>query len=158
MRRFAAVPMILRTSFRTVSQTPIVRRFVLLLALATLGACGSDSSTNPNADAIEGTYSLRTVNGAALPFTILSGANGLVLTSDVITITSNGTWSEAIQYRETFNGQTTTETDTDGGTWVRAGGSVTLQSNVTGDVAYSGAYANGSLTFSAGGLIAVFSR
>ena len=154
MHLLAAVPMILRS----VSQVPIVRRSVLLLALATLGACGSDSGTNPSADAIEGTYSLRTVNGAALPFTIQNGVNSLTLISHVITIASDFSWTETTQYRLTSSGQTTDGTSADGGTWMRAGGKVTLHSSLTGVASHSGPYANGSLTFSAAGFAAVFSR
>ena len=155
MRRLAAV---LGSSLRSTSEAQVIRRVVLPLALAALGACGSDASTSPNSDAIEGTYSLRTVNGSALPFTIQSGPNSVTLTTDVITIASNGAWTESIVYRQTINGDTTNGTDADGGTWVRAGSSVTLQSSVNGGTAYSGAYSNGSLTFSDGGVVVVFSR
>ncbi|MEO6528817.1 MAG: hypothetical protein ABIP93_19525 [Gemmatimonadaceae bacterium] len=147
-----------RISRRFGSEAPVIRRLLLLLTLATLGACGSDASTSPNADAIEGTYSLRTVNGLALPFTIQSGANSVTLSSDVITIASNGTWTEAITYRQTINGQTTNGTEADGGSWVRAGSNVTLRSAQDGSTAYSGTFGNGTLTFTDDGVIVVFSR
>lgn len=157
MRSLASITVARRASRGFASRG--TRRLVLLLALATASACGSDSSTSPTTDAIEGTYSLRTVNGSPLPFTVVqSGTNSFVLTSDVITIASNGSWTESIQYRETVNGQTTNGTDADGGTWVRSGGNVSLKSNLSGDIAYSGAFSGGSLTFNASGFVAVFSR
>jgi hypothetical protein len=160
MRRLAAIPIVLRSSRRSVRGAHLLRRLALPLALIVLSACGSDSSTSPNAnaDAIEGIYSLRTVNGAALPFVFQSGPNSLSLTSDVITIASNGSWTETISYRETINGQTSNGTDSDQGTWLRAGNGVTLQSSVSGGTAYSGTYGNGSLTFKDVGIVAVFSR
>ena len=158
MRRLTAVLIASPVSRRFSSHAILLRRLVLLLTLATLGACGSDSSTSPTADGIEGTYSLRTVNGLTLPFTIQSGPNSLTLESDVITIAGNGSWTESIAYRQTINGQTSNGTEADGGAWVRAGTSVTLQSSVNGGTAYSGSYGNGSLTFNDGGVVVVFSR
>ena len=135
----------------------LMRRLFPVLALAMAVACGGDKSTNPNSDSIEGTYSLRTVNGSPLPFTFQSGTTSVTLTSDVITVAGNGSWTESIGYRQTANGQTTTGTDTDGGSWVRAGSSVTLNSSF-GTGGYAGTYGNGSLTFSDAGFVEVFSR
>lgn len=129
----------------------------LLLGLALLVACGGDKSTNPNSDAIDGVYSLKTVNGSPLPFTFQVGTATVRVNSDVITVASNGTWTESIAYNQTVNGQTTNGTDTDGGAWARAGNQVTLNSNF-GTGGYAGTYANGSFTFNDGGFIQVFSR
>jgi hypothetical protein len=134
-----------------------MRKLFVMLALATLAACGGDKATNPNSDAIEGTYSLKTINGSPLPFTIQSGTTSYVLKTDVITIASNGSWTESITYTETFNGQSSNGTDTDGGTWIRAGNAVSLNSNFdTGGWAMT--YNNGSLTVNESGLVAVFTR
>jgi len=128
----------------------------LLLSLAM--ACGGDKSTNPNSDAVEGTYSLKSVNGSPLPFTIQSGTNSIMLTKDVLTVAGNGSWTESINYTETINGQMNTGTDADGGTWTRAGSSVSLYSTVTNGTAYTGIYNNGTLTMSAGGFTQLFVR
>lgn len=135
----------------------MIRRIVALIAFSSLVACGSDSSTNPNSDSIEGVYSLRTVNGSALPFTVQSGTTSVTLTSDVITIASNGSWTEAVAYTQTVNGQTSNGTGADGGTWIRAGSSVTLNSTA-GSTGYAGTFSNGSMTFNDSGFIEVFSR
>jgi len=128
----------------------------LLLSFAM--ACGGDNSTNPNSDAVEGTYALKSVNGSPLPFTIQSGTNSITLTKDILTVASNGSWTESISYTETINGQTGTGTDADGGTWSRAGSSVAFYSTVTNGTAYSGTYNNSTLTLGAGGVTQVFVR
>lgn len=65
---------------------PYLRRTIALivssLLLCLAAACGGDSSTNPNSDAAEGTYSLKSANDALLPFTLQSGTNSLTLTKD----------------------------------------------------------------------------
>lgn len=131
---------------------------IALLSLAIATACGGDSSTNPNSDAIEGTYALKSVNGSPLPFTAQSGTDSFTLTKDVLTVASNGSWTESISYTETVNGQTSTGTDADGGSWSRVGSSVNFYSNVTNGTAYSGTYNNGSLSLSSGGFLQVFVR
>ena len=136
----------------------MMRRLVALLALVTLGACGSDSGTGVNSDNLEGTYSLRSINGTPLPYTVQSGLNSVTLTSDIITIASNGSWTETILYRQTVNGVTTNGTEADGGMWVRAGNDVSLESNITQGTAYSGTFSNGTLTFDDVGFVVVFRR
>src|SRR5215212_10307686 len=98
-----------------------MRRLFAALAFVALAACGSDSSTNPNNDTVEGSYSLRTVNGQPLPYTVQANGNTLVLTSDVMTIAAGGSWTEVTSYRLTSGGQTTDEVDADSGTWTRSG-------------------------------------
>jgi hypothetical protein len=141
---------------------PHLRRSAALVAaslsLVLVAGCGGDSSTNPNNDAIEGTYSLKSINGLPLPFTIQSGTTSITLTKDVLTVASNGSWTESISYSQTVNGQTSTGTDDDGGSWTRAGSSVNFFSNVTNTTAYAGTYSNGTLNFTDAGFTQVFQR
>ena len=134
-----------------------MRKLLAVLALVAVAACGGDSGTNPNSDSIEGTYSLRTINGSPLPFTVQSGTYSYTIKTDVITIASNGSWTETYTYTETANGQTTNGSDVDGGTWVRAGNVVNLASNF-GTGGYSMTYSNGSLTVSESGFVGVYTR
>ena len=139
-----------------ISQTS---RALFAATLCALAACGGDSGTNPNNAAIDGTYSLHSVNGSPLPFTFQSGTNSLTVTRDVLTVGSNGSWTESANYSQTVNGQTSTGTIADGGTWTRAGNSVEFDSQVSGDVAYSGTFSNGTLTLNDGsGFVQVFNR
>jgi hypothetical protein len=129
-----------------------------VLTLASAVACGGDGGTDPGSDAIEGTYSLKTHGGVPLPITIGDGTTTYTLASDVITIVRDGSWSEAFTQTATTNGQTTSSTDVQGGTWARAGSSVTLYSSVANDTAHAGTYRNGTLTFSDLGIVSVFVR
>lgn len=136
-----------------------MRKLLAVLAFTTFAACGGDSIANPNSDSIEGTFSLRTVNGSPLPYTFQSGTNSFTLTSDVLTVASNGSWTESIAYRQTINGQTSTGTDADGGSWTRAGGSVNFRSSVSGSTAYNGTYSANTLTLDdGGGAVQVFKK
>ena len=133
-----------------------MRRLIALLALATVAACGSDTSTNPANDKVEGSYSLRTVNGQPLPFTVQANGVTAVITSDVMTIAEGGSWTEVTAYRKSANGQTTNEVDADSGTWTRVGDTMTFNSNLVGT--FQGSYAHGSVTFDDPGYLAVYSR
>jgi hypothetical protein len=59
-----------------------------------LAACGSDSSTSPTS-AIAGTYVLATIDGTALPATVInfSGADTTVVMADTIVLNSNLTYT-----------------------------------------------------------------
>jgi hypothetical protein len=128
------------------------------LALALAAACGGDSGTNPNSDAIEGTYSLKTVDGSPLPYKVQIGTDQVTLTKDVLTVASNGSWTESLSYTQTVNGQTSTGTEGDGGTWTRAGSSVSFYSTVYDEASYTGTYSNRTLTVTYGGSVMVFVR
>jgi len=85
-----------------------MRRFVVLLAIATLAACGGDSSTSPGV--VTGSYSLRTINGSPLPYTLIQiGADKIEITADVIILNEGGTFTETTSERTTENGVVTTE-------------------------------------------------
>ena len=134
-----------------------MRRLFAALAFATLAACGSDSSTNPNNTVVEGTYSLKTVNGQVLPFTIQGNGITVVLTSDVLTIAQGGSWTETIAYKQTVSGgATTNEVDADAGSWTRIGNTVTFTSTANGT--FQGTINDGTVTFDDPGFLAVFKR
>ena len=132
------------------------RLLAALSLLVLLAGCGGDGSTDPTAG-IAGTYSLRTVNGSPLPYTLQqSGTFKLEITSDAYALTDNGTWTEAWSERTTSNGQVTTETFTDAGTYSRSGTAITLVSPGAGAV--SGTVSGGTLTLAAQGFSLVFIR
>ena len=134
-----------------------MRRLFAVLALVTLAACGSDTSTNPNNESVEGTYSLYTVNGQPLPYTVQGNGVTIVLTSDVLTVKSDGSWNETITYRQTVSGgATTNEADADAGSWTRVANTITFESSAVG--AFEGTYAKGTVTFDDPNFLAVFKR
>src|SRR5688572_18942651 len=93
---------------------------VVGLALFALAACGSDSSGPDDGDGpFSGTYSLQTINGAALPYTVgeVDGFK-LEIVSDVFTFNENRSFRDITVVRETENGVPTTLTDTIDGTFV----------------------------------------
>jgi hypothetical protein len=133
-----------------------MRRLFAALALAAVAACGSDTSTNPNNDAVEGSYSLHTVNGQPLPYTVQGNGVTIVLTSDVLTVSEDGSWKETITYRQTSDGVTTNEADADAGSWTRVANTITFESSAVG--VFEGTYAKGTVTFDDPGFLAVFKR
>lgn len=105
-----------------------MRRFVLACAALTLLACGGGDSTGPVASA-EGSWSLQTVGGSALPYTYAFDAatsHRLEVLSDVFDIRSDGTYTETFTTRETQGTTVTTATATDDGTWSQNGKTVTV--------------------------------
>jgi len=105
-----------------------MRKLVALVALATLGACGSDNSTAaiPTPISIEGTWTLKTVNGAPLPFTLVQvGANKTEATSDQLTVTKT-TFTEVTQLRTTIDGEVTQSSVTDTGIYAVVGSNATF--------------------------------
>jgi len=134
-----------------------MKKLIAMLALATLVACG-DNSTNPNTDSISGTYTLQTINGSQIPYTVSNGSTSTTLTSDVLTVADNGSWSEIITYRQTVNGTTSNGTESDSGTWSRSGTSVNFYSNVYQSTSYAGSYSNNTLSMSDGSLNYVWTR
>lgn len=135
-----------------------MRKLLAVMALAALVGCKGDSSTNPNSVAIDGAYSLKSVNNSPLPFVVQSGTNTFTLTSDNLTVGTNGSWSENGAYRQTVNGQSSTGTFSDGGTWIRAGSSVTLNSSNTGTASYSGTIISNGLSLSDGTFAYIFAK
>ena len=92
-----------------------------------LVACGGDS-TAPQ-PSIGGTYNLRTINGANLPFTNFQSATEKdEIITDVITA-SGGSFTELTTYRITVNGQVTSQTGSDAGSYVTTGTNVSWSLN-----------------------------
>ena len=133
-----------------------MRKFVAAIFLAAFVACGGDSSTNPSAS-IAGTYTLRTVNGSALPFTVYSDVTTKIeVTDDAITLNDGGTFTESGHTRTTTNGRVTTESIVDAGTYVRNGTAITLKG--ADGTPTPGSLNGSSLTLTDTGISAVYSK
>jgi hypothetical protein len=133
----------------------------VLACLALVGAIAChDSSTNPGTADISGTYTLQSIGGVPMPFTAHPDANtAITFSSDVLTVGTDGTWSETQTIQAVANGQTTSDTSTGGGTWTRAGTTVNFSSEIDGSLVYVGRYGDNTLTLDAGdGLALVFRR
>jgi len=102
----------------------------LLLAAIAVVFPGCDSGVT-GITTVTGNWSLRTVNGSNLPFTVSgSGANKTEILDDVITLYEGFTFSETIHQRVTTNGQASAVTSTETGSYSLFGTSVTLAGNV----------------------------
>ena len=122
----------------------------LSLACSDGGVVGSST--------VNGTYTLRTVNGSPLPYTMPGG--GAVKTeilSDAITLFQGGTFSRARDSRITENGQTTSRYETETGSYSLFGTSITLNSIATGKATLATINAN-TMTIVEPGVTSVFSK
>lgn len=133
-----------------------MRRLLTALSLlALVTACGGDSSTDPISASVAGTYTLRTVNGSPMPYTVQqSGPFKYEITDDAYTLSDGGAWTEVWRDRTTSNGVVTTSENTDAGTYTRNGTAITLTSPNSGAV--SGSVNGGTLSLSAEGFALVF--
>ena len=123
-------------------------RTISLLGLAfTLAACGHDSvgpSSNPST--IPGTYSLTTMDGAALPVTVLDlGAYQAKLASGTLELAADGTYSFEFGIRIEDSGNVRTTTDSDGGLWNVKDNAITLAST-QGTIPRTGTVSGNAMT------------
>jgi hypothetical protein len=100
------------------------------LAIAALTILSSCSAIDAIAGRTDGTYELRTVNGASVPAVIYSepGYRVEVLNAN-FTLEDDGTYTEAGIIRETVNGQSSTTSSSSYGTYDYYNGEVTFYEN-----------------------------
>lgn len=110
-------------------------RFVRALAIVVACACGAADVSAPTPSEV-GSYALRTLDGSALPTTIMEGATPVTVTSGSITLSSGGGLQFSVVFQ--LSGQAAT-TNNLGGQYTRQGASLSF--------AYSNGGANtGSIT------------
>lgn len=135
-----------------------MRRLGFLLLTAVLIGCGSDSSTGPSSATIAGTWNLQSINGTTLPFTLAqTGANKIELTSDIIVVSGTGSFTQTSTLRTTDNGQVTTQSVADAGTYTLNGSAVTLRWNSDGSIS-TGSWVGNTITATGDGLAFVYKR
>ena len=135
-----------------------MRRLVSLALIFAALACGGDDTTVPTQASVAGTWSLQTVNGSPLPFTIATTPAKLEILSYVVNVSANGTWTSSQQVRTTFGSSVTTNTNTDGGTYTLSGNNVAITSNTAGSTVQAGVIAGNTLTLTQSGFIFVFTK
>jgi len=104
-------------------------RTIPLLGLAfTLAACGHDSvAPTPTQSTVPGTYSLTTVDGQVLPFTVIDlGAYQAKLASGTLSLRADGSYSMQFGIRIEDSGNLRTAANSDDGLW-NVNDSVTAQ-------------------------------
>lgn len=137
-----------------------IRRLVVLAlcaVTATLAACGGDSATGPSAS-IAGAYTLRTVNGGGLPFTLAQvGADKLELLNETVVLSEGGTFTQQGSFRITEAGVVSTEFYADAGAYTRSGTAVTFVFNSDGSSG-TGTVASGTITVAFEGFSLVYRK
>lgn len=105
-----------------------MQRFLLGLAVVFSVACMGDGMTGSST--ITGSYTLRTVNGSNLPYTV--AGTGVEIVDETLTLHEGLTYIRSGHTRTTTNGQVTTQTTNDSGSYGLQGTSITLNSNAGG--------------------------
>ena len=110
-----------------------MRRLATLLLVLVAAACGGDKATAPKR--LEGTYTMRTINGASLP-TILyddpsTGQRAEIL-SGSMSLGVDGKFSAPWSFRVTDNGVVSPYSETCTGTFTRTGNHVVMDETDNG--------------------------
>jgi hypothetical protein len=134
----------------------MMRAVLLALALVCFVGCNNDGLTGSTT--VNGKYTLRTVNGSALPYTISgSGTNKTEVIDDAITLFEGFTYSRSAHSRVTVNGQASEVTTTDAGSYSIFGTSITLTPG-NGGTATLVLVSGNTMTLSTTGYIYVFRK
>ena len=133
-----------------------MRRALFFLAAVSCLACLDDNIVGSST--VTGSYTLKTINGSPLPFTITgSGANKTEVVDDVITLFQGFTYSESTTSRITVNGQATNETKSRTGAFSLFGTSFILSSN-DGSLERRGTISGNTMTIVEPGKVSVLSK
>lgn len=133
-----------------------MRRSLLAGLVLAGAACAGRDSTSPSVPVA--TYSLKTVNGSALPFRLPTNDGSLYqLVADSLTLNANGTYRELSYYSIVLGHNVQSSMASDAGKYSNNDGGITFQDR-TDDMVYHGSVAGGILTQSVGGYTQVFQR
>lgn len=103
----------------------MMRKMMTVLFALLQAACWSDKVTGSST--VFGTYTLRTVNGSSLPFTVSgSGTTKSEILADTIFLYEGFTFAESAHYRNTVNGTVTSQIVTDRGSFGLLGNSASF--------------------------------
>ena len=114
-----------------------MRLRVALFAIVLLAACSGISFENQSA--VEGTYTLSSVRGLSLPVELDDRPVPFTVTSGVLTLGSNGDWSEVLTGTALENGQSVSRQLTESGRWTLRNPNVEIV-RADGAIAYSGSF------------------
>ncbi len=129
----------------------------LLFAIAILVLTACDNGVT-GISTVTGQWTLRTVNGAALPYTITSsGANKTELIDDTIILYEGLTFAQTVHTRVTVNGQASTVTAIETGAYSLFGTSVTLAGNSSAE-ARRGLIDGNTMTIVENGVVSAYKK
>ena len=134
-----------------------MKKIFVVLAAVALG-CTSDSITTPTQESVAGTWTLKSVNGADLPYVLSQvGTSKSEVISDVVTVTPPSTFTELTTVRNTVNGQSSTQEVPDAGTYTLNSAAITFKFNSNGT--FGAGFINGkTLTVTAQGVSFVYKK
>lgn len=125
-----------------------MRRMAIALLAASLVACSNNDNVVAPLQTVTGDWVLVSINGSALPFVFSDGSS---LTSDVLTLFDDGTFSESMQFA---GGQVFV----DQGTFIVNNNAIRF-TDLTAGFSYSGSISGTTLTaIFPNGLTEVFQR
>jgi hypothetical protein len=127
-----------KTLLKGFSMRSHVKVIFAVLGVALVSACNDATVVNGDAS---GTYNLTAINGTAVPVTVsATTTDTVVITSGVLTINADRTFTETLSFAETTGGVTTPRTNACPGNYVQRGNSFTFQETVTNDPNCGGTY------------------
>lgn len=136
-------------TFDQVRGTRALTGMAMIAILSISGACGGSDTTAPPETEF-GVYTLTTVNGQPLPFTMNNTALGTVViqnaTLDLVSQASAPAYTAVVN--GTVNGQATQRILADVGTYARTGATLTFSSTVAAGLTYPGTLNGNALTVS----------
>jgi hypothetical protein len=133
-----------------------VKALLVVVAVA-LAACGKDSVLGVGGSgSVAGSYTLRTINGNNLPFTVEQIGDDKTEVLSETMVLGDSTFSLSGSARVTAAGVTTTEPYANDGTFTQNGSSVIL--TFSSGARESGTVSSGTLTLASGGFTLVYRR
>ena len=135
----------------------LMRQMLAGFVAASCLACFSDGGI-VGSSSVTGTYTLRSINGSPLPYTISgSGTDKTEILAESITLFQGGTYARERNSRVTANGQVANETVTEGGTYNLFGNSISMRASGTGPLVQAVINAN-TMTLVEAAMTSVFSK
>lgn len=133
-----------------------MRSLLIAFVLTLVVAC--DSGKVIGTSSVTGTYTLRTVNGSSLPYTLPGGGTTKTeILDDVLNLYQGNTYSESGHMRVTVNGQATNQTISESGSFSLFGTSITFTSGDGSHTRLSNADSE-SIIFVEAGVTSVFKK
>ncbi len=137
--------------------TLVMRSRILIVALAALSMVASCGDSVTGSSAVAGTYNLRTINGAVLPYVQQVNETKVELLSDQIVVSANGTFTSMSTFRSTTGTVVALSNGTDSGTYSVSGASIILKYKSDGSTS-TGVIAGNDITLQEQGFVFVYSR
>jgi hypothetical protein len=137
----------------------MLRHIARMLAVALLIACGGGSDPAGPGETVVGEYTLRTINGTALPV-VIGREQGVTVSalSGTMSLRADRTFSASVTARGVSAGSDVTSTFTSVGTYTVNGSALTLLATGTENARLTGSYANGRVTMTEDGFVSVYTR